>query len=55
MDVRLASLAWLGMHNYTYLWLKASGPRSAHEVAATFADFFVNGIGGSPPSGQGAA
>src|SRR5438105_7748971 len=23
VDARLTALAWLGMHNYTYLWLKA--------------------------------
>src|SRR5947209_2044145 len=30
-DVRATALAWLGMHNYTYLWLKPDGPLSAHE------------------------
>ena len=25
VDPRLTALAWLGMHNYTYLWLKAGG------------------------------
>ena len=25
LDPRLTALAWLGMHNYTYLWLKAGG------------------------------
>src|SRR5207253_7516979 len=37
VDVRLTTLAWLGMHNYTYLWLKAKGPRSARDVARSFA------------------
>ena len=27
VDPRLTALAWLGMHNYTYLWLKAGRPR----------------------------
>lgn len=52
VDSRLASLAWLGMHNSTYLWFKERGPRSAHEVATTFADIFIEGIG--RPSENGA-
>jgi AcrR family transcriptional regulator len=44
LDPRLTALAWLGMHNYTYLWLKTPGPLSAREVAASFADIFVHGI-----------
>src|SRR4051812_21703781 len=37
VDPRLTALAWLGMHNYTYLWLKAGGPMSARDVAQPFA------------------
>jgi AcrR family transcriptional regulator len=44
VDPRLTALAWLGMHNYTYLWLKAGGPLSAHEVATRFSDIFIGGI-----------
>jgi AcrR family transcriptional regulator len=44
VDPRLATFAWLGMHNYTYLWLKANGRLSPLEVATSFADIFVNGI-----------
>jgi AcrR family transcriptional regulator len=44
LDPRLAARAWLGMHNYTYLWLKADGPLSAKQVASSFADIFVRGI-----------
>ncbi len=44
LDPRLAALAWLGMHNYTYLWLKAGGRLSAREVAKPFADIFIQGI-----------
>jgi AcrR family transcriptional regulator len=44
VDPRLTALAWLGMHNYTYLWLKASGPLSAADVAERFADIFIRGI-----------
>jgi AcrR family transcriptional regulator len=41
---RLTAMAWLGMHNYTYLWLKAGGPLSARDVAEPFADIFMRGI-----------
>ncbi|MGO8862596.1 MAG: TetR/AcrR family transcriptional regulator [Acidimicrobiales bacterium] len=45
VDPRLTALAWLGMHNYTYLWLKANGRLSARDVAKPFADIFLRGIG----------
>jgi len=44
IDPRLATLAWLGMHNYTYLWLKAGGRVSARDVAKPFAEIFIRGI-----------
>ena len=44
IEPQLASRAWLGMHNYTYLWLKAGGRLSASEVAESFADIFISGI-----------
>ena len=44
IDPRLATRAWLGMHNYTYLWLKAGGRLSTKEIARTFADIFVCGL-----------
>ena len=44
VDPRLTALAWLGMHNYTYLWLKAGGRLSARDVAKPFADIFIHGI-----------
>jgi len=43
INPRLTTLAWLGMHNYTYMWLKREGA-SAHDVARQFADIFVSGI-----------
>ena len=52
INPRLTALAWLGMHNYTYLWLKASGPLSARDVAKRFADIFIRGIA-NPASRQG--
>jgi AcrR family transcriptional regulator len=45
VDPWLAARAWLGMHNYTYLWLQAGGRVSARDVAKPFADLFVRGIG----------
>jgi len=52
LEPRLTALAWLGMHNYTYLWLKAGGRFSARDVAKPFAEIFMRGIlntaGGSP-------
>ncbi len=44
IDTRLTALAWLGMHNYTYLWLKQNGALSAHDVAIRFSDIFIRGI-----------
>jgi len=46
---RLTALAWLGMHNYTYLWLKSGGPLSARDVAKPFADIFMRGITNPDP------
>jgi TetR/AcrR family transcriptional regulator, cholesterol catabolism regulator len=44
LDPRLTSLAWLGMHNYAYLWLDPKGPLPAGEVASRFAEIFIRGI-----------
>lgn len=44
VDPRITALAWLGMHNYTYLWLKADGRLSARDVAKPFAEIFLRGI-----------
>lgn len=44
VDPRLTALAWLGMHNYTYLWLRPGGRLTARDVAKPFADLFVRGI-----------
>lgn len=49
VDPRLTTLAWLGMHNYTYLWLKANGPLSARDIAKPFAEIFMRGIANSTP------
>jgi TetR/AcrR family transcriptional regulator, cholesterol catabolism regulator len=52
VEPRLTAMAWLGMHNYTYLWLKAGGRLSARDVAQPFAEIFMHGI--ANPAGQGA-
>jgi len=44
LDPWLTARAWLGMHNYTYLWLKAGGRLSARDVAEPFAEIFFRGI-----------
>ena len=44
LDPWLTARAWLGMHNYTYLWLKADGRLSARDVAQPFAEIFMRGI-----------
>jgi AcrR family transcriptional regulator len=44
VDPRVTARAWLGMHNYTYLWLKADGRLSAQDIATAFADIFVRGL-----------
>ena len=49
VDPKLTARAWLGMHNYTYLWLKASGALSARDVAQPFADIFIRGIAATKP------
>jgi AcrR family transcriptional regulator len=44
IDPWLTARAWLGMHNYTYLWLKPGGRLSARSVARPFAEIFMHGI-----------
>lgn len=44
LDPWLTARAWLGMHNYTYLWLKPGGRLSAGAVAKPFADIVMEGI-----------
>jgi TetR/AcrR family transcriptional regulator, cholesterol catabolism regulator len=44
IDPRVATTAWLGMHNYTYLWLRAGGRFSVKEIAVSYSDIFVWGV-----------
>jgi TetR/AcrR family transcriptional regulator, cholesterol catabolism regulator len=48
-EPRLTALAWLGMYNWAYLWLRADGPLAAHNVAHGFAEIFLRGIARSAP------
>jgi AcrR family transcriptional regulator len=50
IDPWLTARAWLGMHNYTYLWLKPGGTLAAGSVAKPFAEIFMRGI--AKPAGQ---
>jgi TetR/AcrR family transcriptional regulator, cholesterol catabolism regulator len=51
LDPWLTARAWLGMHNYTYLWLKPGHRLSARDVAEPFAAIFIRGIQDGPPGG----
>ena len=44
IDPWLTARGWLGMHNYTYLWLKPGGRLTAESVAEPFAEIFMRGI-----------
>lgn len=44
LDPWLTARGWLGMHNYTYLWLKPGGRLTAKSVAQPFAEIFMRGI-----------
>jgi AcrR family transcriptional regulator len=52
VDPRLTALAWLGMHNYTYLWLKPGGRLSARDVAEPFAELFIRGLANDPQTAR---
>jgi hypothetical protein len=43
-DLDLAVLAWLGMHNYAYLWFRTDHRHSAEDVAEHFYNMYVNGV-----------
>jgi TetR/AcrR family transcriptional regulator, cholesterol catabolism regulator len=44
LDPPMAAKAWLGMHNYTYLWLRTGGRVAVGDLAAQYAEIFVRGI-----------
>jgi AcrR family transcriptional regulator len=43
-DLRLAVLAWFGMHNYTYQWFRQEGRLDSGALAGTFHRLFLDGI-----------
>ena len=48
LDPWLTARAWLGMHNYTYLWLRPGQRLTARDVAKPFAEIFARGIQSAP-------
>jgi TetR/AcrR family transcriptional regulator len=50
-DAKLIGFAILGALNWISRWYNPSGPRSAKEVAATFAEYFVRGLLVHPTAG----
>jgi TetR/AcrR family transcriptional regulator, cholesterol catabolism regulator len=48
LDPWLTARAWLGMHNYTYLWLRPGQRLTARDVAKPFAEIFTRGIQSAP-------
>jgi AcrR family transcriptional regulator len=52
LDPWLTARAWLGMHNYTYLWLKPGRDLSADDVAKPFAEIFSRGIEAEPQGAE---
>ncbi len=49
-DPRLIGFAILGALNWIPRWYKPSGPRTAKEIAAAFAEYFVRGLQRRPAS-----
>jgi hypothetical protein len=43
-DVRIATLGFLGMFNYSYQWLRPEGRLDPDELSEQFCDAFVDGI-----------
>lgn len=52
IDPKMAATAWLGMHNYTYLWLRGTSKADVRQLAADYADIFVSGVRKQQPPGQ---
>ena len=44
VDPKLASMAILGMMNWTYHWFREDGPKSASQVATEFANLILTGL-----------
>jgi TetR/AcrR family transcriptional regulator, cholesterol catabolism regulator len=48
LDAPLTMRGFLGMINYTYMWLRPGGRSSAVEVSQAFSDIFLHGILAEP-------
>lgn len=51
-DVRLATLGWLGMHNYTYLWFRPGRRLTPERLADYFYELFIQGVRAPSSPGQ---
>jgi len=49
-DLRLATLAWLNLHNYTYQWLRSERGLDARRLSDFYIDLFFSGIAVAKPS-----
>jgi AcrR family transcriptional regulator len=54
-DMRLAVLAWFGMHNYTYQWMRREHASDAATVAEGFYRIYVAGVEAPQASGRARA
>jgi AcrR family transcriptional regulator len=43
-NTRLTALAWLGLHNYIYIWYRPGRTFTVDMIAETFSDIFLDGI-----------
>ncbi len=43
-NTRLTALAWLGLHNYIYIWYRPGGFITVDMIADNFSDTFLHGI-----------
>ena len=43
-NTRLSALAWLGLHNYIYIWYRPGGSITVDMIADNFSDTFLHGI-----------
>jgi hypothetical protein len=45
-DLRSVTMAFIGMHNYTYLWVRRGGTVDPNELSRIYCDVFFDGIRG---------
>jgi AcrR family transcriptional regulator len=49
-DLRLTTLAWLNLHNYTYQWIQQESRVPYEVLSAQYCDIFFRGVGAAPSS-----